>query len=628
MAGMSSDAIRAGKAFVEIGANDSALEKGLRAAEKKLKSWGGGLMKVGGVLTAAGGGVFGALGLALKSFTETGTELSHTSAQLGMSVENLSLLKEVAAESGVEFEDLTKAIGKFQAGLGGTEAGKALQELGVDLGALNGKTTTEQLEMVVDALAKMKDQAGAMKAARELFGKGGGRLLGLARQSGGLRGAMGEAGAAGLGITTKDAETAEEFDRLLTRVGSSAKMAAFAIGGELAAEVMKYKGAIQGTVGQALRWVEDHKQIALVVAGVAGGLVVAGGGFVALGAVLSGLGTTLGVVAAAAGFLTTWPGIIAVAAAGLAVLWARSSEGQRAISSLASGFEKMKDTAVDSVGLISEAIKAGDWGAAGKVGMMALQLEILTGLREIEKAFGFTFTNAAASVIDAFSRMRSKVKAFEAEKNAGIADYVDKVMSSNAHPERLRQQLRDIAKLQHDDIRKEMARRDPFWAGDMSSRASAKAAAAAAGGKQKDEFERWFEKQAEAGQQAQEEAAKAGHLPGELPKGLPDILKPGAFDEQIKKLNEELDRLRQQLANARPEKIGMPGKPGDDSLAKQIQAGIGEAAKGTFSSYALGQSLAVPDKFQEKIKTATEKTAENTKDLVDLFRGGGQLTWF
>jgi hypothetical protein len=134
-----------------------------------------------------------------------------------------------------------------------------------------------------------------------------------------------------------------------------------------------------------------------------------------------------------------------------------------------------------------------------------------------------------------------------------------------------------------------------------------------------DKFMEEFIKQAEAAAEKSRPATTAPKAPGIL-----------RVDEQIRKAEEERDRLRKQIANGKPEKIGMPallGGAGAGEAAKAIQNGIAEAAKGTFSSYGAGLSLGIGDKIQEKIKTAAEKTAENTGKIADAMKDGG-MQWF
>ena len=53
----SSLGIRAGRAFVELFADDTRLVRGLRIAEARLKAWGNSVRSIGAKLFAAGGGV-------------------------------------------------------------------------------------------------------------------------------------------------------------------------------------------------------------------------------------------------------------------------------------------------------------------------------------------------------------------------------------------------------------------------------------------------------------------------------------------------------------------------------------------------------------------------------------------
>jgi len=62
----SAQGIRAGLAFVELGVRDSALNKGLKAAESKVRAWGMAMTSLGAKLLVAGGAVAAPLGMAVK----------------------------------------------------------------------------------------------------------------------------------------------------------------------------------------------------------------------------------------------------------------------------------------------------------------------------------------------------------------------------------------------------------------------------------------------------------------------------------------------------------------------------------------------------------------------------------
>ena len=92
--------IRAGRAFVELFADDSKLVRGLRRASARLKAWGAGIRSIGMQVFAGGAAIAAPLLLALKQFTTAGDALDKMSSRVGASVEFLSALSHAAQIGG------------------------------------------------------------------------------------------------------------------------------------------------------------------------------------------------------------------------------------------------------------------------------------------------------------------------------------------------------------------------------------------------------------------------------------------------------------------------------------------------------------------------------------------------
>lgn len=82
MAGASG--IRAGRAFVELFADDRALVRGLRSAQQKLAAFGAAVRGLGTQMLALGAGIVAPLALAAKSFVDTGSQLNDMAARTGV----------------------------------------------------------------------------------------------------------------------------------------------------------------------------------------------------------------------------------------------------------------------------------------------------------------------------------------------------------------------------------------------------------------------------------------------------------------------------------------------------------------------------------------------------------------
>jgi len=105
----SSNAIRAGRAFVELFADDSKLVCGLRRAQKKLKAFGQSIRNMGLKIAGLGAAMVAPLLAAAKAFSSMGDQVAKMAKRTGLSVESLSELKFVASQTGTEFESLEMA---------------------------------------------------------------------------------------------------------------------------------------------------------------------------------------------------------------------------------------------------------------------------------------------------------------------------------------------------------------------------------------------------------------------------------------------------------------------------------------------------------------------------------------
>lgn len=120
-----------------------------------------------------------------RSFNEAAgmvDDLGKKARVLGLSVETLSVLRLAAEESGVEFEGLTKIVGKASQNIaeylrtGTGEAGKAIQSLGIQVRDANGnvRSMTDLLPEFAAKFETIADPAARLDLATAVFGRAGG----------------------------------------------------------------------------------------------------------------------------------------------------------------------------------------------------------------------------------------------------------------------------------------------------------------------------------------------------------------------------------------------------------------------------------------------------------------------
>lgn len=396
--------IRAGRAFVELFADDSKLVRGLKSAERKLKAWGAGIKDIGTKMAAVGAAVVTPLLASAKAFASMGDNLVHVSERTGITVEALSELSFAADQCGVEMDALETGIRKMQktivsAAKGSSEAQQALGMLGLTIKDLDGLSPDEQFKRIADRLSQIEDPTIRAAMAMQVFGKNGTALLPMM-----IAGAEGidalckQARALGLTISTEDAEAAHGFSRALEVLWKVLKHGVFVVGSALAPTLKDLAKWITGVVVRATEWLRQNKELVLTifkvaVAVVAGGLALVALGYVisglgavfgALATVISGVGSVLGILGAVLAWMLTPIGmvIVGVVALGAYILYATGAAG-KALGWLGERWNELKDDALAAYQGIADALAAGDIALAAKILWLTLKMEWTKGVNWI-----------------------------------------------------------------------------------------------------------------------------------------------------------------------------------------------------------------------------------------------------
>ncbi len=189
-------------ATVKFGAEDENLTSTLNKVQKELKQvetqatetndkFG---MSFKGMAAAAAGVAIGigAIKLAfagveatVASFGEAldmGGRLRDLSDRTGETAGNLLLLERSFTNAGSSADKVGPTINKLQkfitdAGDAGSAQAKVMDELGISMDQLQGKTPTEQMQVFAETITAIEDPTKRAAVAMEIFGKSGGELL-------------------------------------------------------------------------------------------------------------------------------------------------------------------------------------------------------------------------------------------------------------------------------------------------------------------------------------------------------------------------------------------------------------------------------------------------------------------
>jgi hypothetical protein len=156
---MSSAAIKAGAAFVEIFARDKT-KAGVKSAESGLKSFAAGLSSSAAMVSSVIAGisssaVVGAMTAAIKHFADAGSEINDMAARTGVGTTALQHLKFAAEQTGASLADVEQGLRRM---------------------AKNGRNVGD-FEKLGQEIASIQDPSERAARAMEEFGKSGTKLI-------------------------------------------------------------------------------------------------------------------------------------------------------------------------------------------------------------------------------------------------------------------------------------------------------------------------------------------------------------------------------------------------------------------------------------------------------------------
>jgi hypothetical protein len=392
----SASAIRAGRAFVELFAEDSALVRTLKANEKRLKDFANNIRNVGLGLAGVGAAIIAPLAVAAKTFANVGDSLDEMSQRTGVSVESLSQLQFGLDLAGSSLEGFEKAVRKQQKTLaeaagGSKSAQKAFTDLGLDWKQLQQLSPEEQFLAVADAISRIDDPGQRAAAALEVFGRGGAELLPLLTMGAdGINKLKAEADGLGLTMSTKNAQAAAAFSDAMDTVAKVVRQIVITIGGALAPVLTQVGQQFIAGLTAVQAWVAANQQVVNVVAAVAAGAVALGTALAGLGVATSALGSGIGVVAGA------FTAVNSLLGGAIAVVGALASP----IGLLVAGLAALAAATIDW---------SGAWTSIKDFGASALET-LAGGFSAVQQAAQPVFESIASHAADLWQRLQPIVE--------------------------------------------------------------------------------------------------------------------------------------------------------------------------------------------------------------------------
>lgn len=628
--------ILAGRAFVQLFADDSKLVKGLRRAEKRLKAFGNKVRSVGLKTAALGAAIVAPMAAATKSFMNYGDELGKMSERTGIAAKSLSELQFVASQTGTDFSALESGIRRMQrsiydAGKGLSTATDALADLGLEFSDLDGLSPEDQFKVLADRIGQIEDPTRKAAIAMSLFGRSGTSLLPMfALGAKGMEKMQKAARDLGLAVEDEDVAAAVKLTDTLDQLWRVIKMGVFIIGASLAPKLQKIAELLVSIASKTIKWINDNRDLVVSIAKVSAIVLGAGIAIALLGLAIHALGTIFGVFATVVhgiwvvfsalstvvSALLTPLGLLTTAflLAGVAVLLF-TEVGGKALDWLSDRFSVLKEDFNKMIGAMGAALADGNIGLAAQILWKTIKLEFTRGINDVKRVL-ITFKFGALTIWEQLmARMAQGWVGLIFTLKRSWTEFKSWLEKINKKTENwVTKRAIEFEALFDDSINVDLAKK---MADQRLEDATDK-----------------IEDERDADIQKLEDQYVDAMLLArrETEKNRRDLDKAAAKEEG--KLQDELDDLRRQwleLINRSKKEDGDDGD-GDSGLPSlknlfdlftNLPVELGKISKpsttGTFDA-TFADRLGYGPNVEERIAKATEKTAKNTKETNDKIK--------
>lgn len=610
-----SGAIRAGKAFIEMGVETNALYRGLGEIKKKLEAF----TSVGIKLAAVGGSITGPLGKLFSDAAQRSNSIAGLSAQFGLTTDAMSGLASGFETAGVSFEGFQSILDSLGGKL--TNADGLFNELYLTSQALAKMPIDKSMEKIFEQISKIPNPMKRAEIAFEMFGESARNLMPFIND-----GAEGfrrlQAAGDGLKMDPASVERGKAAWQSFNVIMASVKTALLDIGSALMPTVEEIKEMVswvQTVTANIREWIVANKQTIQIAFEVGAALVIVGTGLIAIGSAASIAGfavagfvtlasagfTVIAVavklVVAAVGLLLSPIGLIGLAIGGIVAAFLTWTETGRSVADSIGGYftgmwSKLKAGVMDVVkvftdtfGGIVAALKKGDLALAGEIAMAGLQVvwaKASLGMTQVWVAFKETIVDVFRDAVAGIKIMLTYIAEFAAlavieplQKILNLAARAADAVDATETAERIRGALGDAnpenLRRGGEAMRKEIV----------------------------DEREK---------KRAEDEEFRAASIA----KGREDVTSASS-------------RLAELIAKAKEE--GTPpasvGSVSDAQKKELMNTGplLAAKVKGTFSTSASAQQLGVGDTVAKRNLELNQKIAQNSDSLPEIKRGITEL---
>ena len=614
-----SGAIRAGKAFVELALSGwDAFESGLNKAQKKVEAFGKNTAKIGLGMVGAGSAILAPITAIFASTANRANDIKLLSDKFNTNAETISAWAYAFERGGVSLDEFGGTLDSFRSKLFSAADGADddFRRLGLNALALEKMNKTDAFRLVVDRINNLGKATDRQEMGLKFVGSAWDKLgTTVLRSSESFKALQKEAKDVGAIITNEQAAQGQKSVMAFTQAWQALKYGLMEVGMQLlpqADNIQRFVQKFSNGIQVIRRFIQDNSQLVIAVVAVGAALVVGGIALLAfskivliVSATLGALGTIAGVFASGIGLLAS-PFVLATAA--IVFMLARldlieplldSIKGSASSvgSTLTGVFDGLKGTIADVFGkfkeswaIVVEAFTAGDFESAIDVSMATIKASMASAVAWLTDVW----VRFKDTVIGVFNEVTDKLE----DAIAGFTIAYTEVTEGKEEADKFGAGLRD-------NLGRDRAKRD--------------AANKAFRDNQIKEANKEKEEAAEKLKAAQANAtAKADERAGvgdadENRRKRAAAMAAWTDTDDLKAGSGKLMAGILKAAKAKGQEL-----PTSDQLYK--------SAKGTSSSYNIGQSLAYGDGIAERqLKTQAQmlKEQQETKKAIEALG----LTW-
>lgn len=425
--------VKAGAAFVEILANTTKFEKGLKRAQARMKAFGSGVQSIGLKVAAAGVAMTAPFVIAGKVFAKMGDDLEKMSRRTGVAVESLSALGFAAEQSGSDIQTLEKGIKTMQRSVVDLSRDLSTQKdafeaLGLVYDDIKSLKPEDQFKLIAERVSKIEDPTKRAATSLMIFGRAGAQLLPLMEDGAeGIQKLQNEAADLGIIISADQAKEAAEFTDNINRLFRVVQKGVFEIGQSVAPVISEMISKITDVSKSVMDWIKDNRNLIATSFKVAVAVAAIGTGIAAIGTVIIGASAVLGIFASTiasvvvivSGLATAFLALLspiglmvgAIVAAGIFII-KRFDLIEAAAAKLGDMFEGLKNTFGSAFDSIINAVKGGNLEGAFNVLMASLDVIVKKGIAiliSLWNDFKIKTVQAAADAVTGILQSNAKM---------------------------------------------------------------------------------------------------------------------------------------------------------------------------------------------------------------------------